>query len=497
MGAGDAIRWAEWARSRAFTSTLFADSHFMAEEGIDAWIGFITDPRNARAVIVPAPGAGAADTLSAIEAMFRASEPKVPVSLLCRAERALDLAAALEGRGSGFIAGTAGGIGLVLDDGDRCRAHALGEVSCAANAAYLPARLGPALLAWKKAGGGPVDLRLRHDDDELFPALPPPMAQTVTDDLEYAETLGFDGIQFVVSTRKPDRPAVNAWAFSKSAFERTRSGALGAPDPATAESQAASTLLRGFCSSSFLCARASGHGGFNASSYRAAVLMESYYRDMESAWTIALDRAPEAMAASPEEPVHDPGIAPRRTDDQAKTYPGSVVMDPWNESLNRQIERANAFAEAYAFLDGAKERLVSAKEFLSDCRAYAAELSVYRCQELTIELCGMMRALYSEAKEENGRPAGIQLMAEIALMELEKEMRVLYPMGPLRNRARAYLYRVYGFRLARPELRAGSGPVTRLRASIFNLIRKIRFRIIVELSAREPPPGDPDGSSPS
>jgi hypothetical protein len=319
---------------------------------------------------------------------------------------------------------------LVLDDGLRCRVHALGDPACTRNAPYSRDILGTAMEAWAGLTGAAPELRLRHDDDGLFPAPPPALPSVVAADTAHALALGASGLQFVVSTRLAGRASANARSFSRACFEREGDG-LDTEDDPGGWTSFISTV-------------------FGAGEAEPSHAMRDYFRDMEGAWGLVLDRGAEG----PLEP-----------------------MDPWDEAPELHEARAEAYQQIYAYLDEARRSLEAAAGSLGGHPAYQAELTAFTLQEAAIELSGSMRALYCGTRTGDPAQPGIFLIAEAALIGLEQVLRKTLPRGTIRSKAMARLYDLYGRRLETLSRSCAWGPLSRLRTGVFNALRRWRYRL--------------------
>lgn len=341
---------------------------------------------------------------------------------------------------------------LVVDDGERCRAHPLDDLACERNAAFFSPGLDSALAKWRKAGGK-VRLRLRYDDDLVFPVPCPPQTALIARDLAWASERGLDGIEYVASIRLPDRPSINAWVFSALAFpppKGERAAAGDRPSVAALELEAAAAREE-FMELEAAAGRAAGNGGCSA---QAA---SEYYARLETAWAQALDRGVD------EGVVEGAGFEPfgriRGTVKELTMNPPAWPLDPWNECRERQERRAAALSEAYAELDRCAELLDAVPAF---------EAPAFRAHEAAIELAGVMRALYAEEKG-SGSPSGLAMMAEGALIVLRRRLAALYRPGELPASARKFLVEAYRFRLAGLYNKGSRGPMGALRSAIFKL----------------------------
>ncbi len=418
-----------WARTRGFDELRGPERSVLlsaAMEGLEAV------PEGGILLI---PDIETEDALDGFLARWEQGFPGRQLSLLIRSSRASGFIKAFlekKRRAPGFLS-------LCLDDGDRCRAHALADSGCERNSLIWGKDLRTALESWKNAGGS-LEARLGYDDDlqGTAPALPSLLAQ----DILWLSSLGLEGLHFTGSARRPAAPSLNAWVFSRLAFPR-----LG-PDAPSAQ-EALDQALEEFCRA--LCPEGED----------AKALLE-YYLCLENAWLAALDRAPgpdiEAGGLAPS------GLSRLSAKDLRRALPPSV-FDPWDEDLGRQEEQAEALSAAYVKLDTCLEIILRLSEAGSE--AAAEELKNFRAQEAAIELAGLMRALYAEAKREGGKPSGIAMMADGALLILERRLKAILGAAGLRARTGRFLLTVYRFRIYSLYYSKAKGPLARLRAILF------------------------------
>lgn len=346
---------------------------------------------------------------------------------------------------------------LVVDDGERCRAHPLGDPACPRNAGLFGDAFARAAARWREAGGRLI-LRSRYDDDLLSPAPCPLQASLIAPDLEWAAEMGFSGLEYLASSRLPERPSLNAWVYSSLAF----------PPPVHGRGPSASARERGEAARSAFYGALLGKespvdaGEAPPAEPRAALL--EYSRLLEESVAAAFDRAPGADAAPAGSlaPLESPIAS---AEELLRSLPPSV-LDPWDEGLSRHEERAQALSDSYPKLDRCAELLGPAEEGAEGIAA-VREGDAFRAQEAAIELSGVMRALYAEAQHEGGSPAALAMVADGALAVLERKLKELYAPRPLPRMARRFLLTAYRFRIAGLYYRRARGPIARLRALAF------------------------------
>jgi hypothetical protein len=442
---GARSEWERWAAARGFDGFWGPERELRLSGGAAA-LERALDAAPAMDEVILIPDAEDVGALDAYVGEFERLRPSGRLLLLLRASRA-----------ARFMEGYAARrktiprcLGVVLDDGERCRAHELGDPGCARNARIWNQDLRRAVAAWREAGGTWMEARLRYDDDQLFAALPPPLPSLMGGDLALLRGLELEGVQYLASFRRCDRPSLNAWVFSRLAFPSILpEPADGNADGASPAAQTLENDIWEFCWA---------YGGERS----AAQSLREYYRDLETAWKIALDREGgrdlDEGGLCPAEPPRTPAS------ELFESIPPSA-LDPWDEPLERQDERASAFSEAYARLDACMDSLSGITDSVSE--EMEREIEAFRAQEAAIEILGIQRALYAEAMRESGSPSGIALMADGALLILEKRLRAILPPGPGRDRAERFLLTSYRFRIFSLYHAGARGPLARLRAALF------------------------------
>lgn len=354
---------------------------------------------------------------------------------------------------------------LVLDDFWRNRSHSLGAPECAHNASAWGASFRLFLDRWKAAGAR-LAIRLRAGDDRLYPAFAPPQTAALAGDLLMARELGIDELQYVSHATLPGRLDLN-----RAVLERLASGGP--------EGLGSAALRDEICLSA--C------GGRKD----AAAGLSSMYRDLEDSWKMTLERHPGDEARIDEAMVFlPPGWAfgaegPRRLAAavlRKRLYP--QPLNPWDESLERSAEAANAMDDAYALLDRAGEGLsqaISAAEASGDADFISfmeTERRVFAAQEAAIELSGVLRALYAEFLSPAGAPAPLGMFAEVALHGLERKLRQAISSKDGLKEALARLEAGWGFPIGK-HLRDSSRGLGRFKAWVRETRRSIRYSTLI------------------
>lgn len=440
----DMPKWRAWARSRGF-GTISTPQDESALSAPDAKTG--------SSIVLDLDAKESAARARLLFEELRRSDPEARPRFVARAGGIPEFAEAYLGAGEAREPLPT----LIVDDSERCRAHALGDRDCERNAAIFSADLDSALARWKAAGGR-IFLRLRYDDDLLFPLPCPPQTALIARDLARAAERGLDGIEYVASTRLPDRPSLNAWVFSALASPPPkRETASDRPSAAALELQADAAL------GEFRRIASATEKTFNGEECSVAAWSE-YHACLEEAWAEALDRGLDEGIAVGSSLAPFGRIA--GTVKELLKDPPEWPLDPWREDRARQERRAAALSEAYGKLD-------RCAELLGDIPA--SEAPAFRAHEAAIELAGVMRALYAEDKA-SGSPSGLAMMAEGAIIVLRRKLAELYRPRELPGSAKKFLVEAYRFRLAGLYNKGARGPIGALRSAIFKIGLLVNYR---------------------
>jgi hypothetical protein len=388
---GEAGLWREWTVARGFTGTLGPGNHFVIGKDRTGWDDFLKKLEGSECVVLePAGGLGVEEFLRSSLAYAEkavARGMRLGFALLYPAERAASLIAAARSISTSDGESIFKGLGLILDDGGRCRGHALADHACKRNEAYAPDRLKDLVSGWEALSGTAPELRLRYGDDPLYRAQAPLLPDLALKDTRYALGLGLGGIQFVVSPRLIHRPDPAAWSFSRACM----GGAAGIDD---------------FVRATFPETRGNA----------AAAAIEGYYRDVEIAWRAVLHREPVRAEI---DGIHRP----------------ESPLDPSDEDLPSQERAAESYSRVYASLDCAKSGLESAGTALGASRAYLAERKAFSLDEAAIEFSGALRTLYARALSEQGLSRDVFLIVDETLRRFEAAAVSAYREESVRNRA--------------------------------------------------------------
>jgi hypothetical protein len=425
---GETALWREWTLARGFTEILGPENGFAIRKDRVGWDDFFKKRASPyRVVVEPGDGLGYEDFLRmslAFAAEAGARGMRDGLALLCPAERAASLIAAARTIAASGDETVFKGLGLVLDDGGRCRGHALADPACPRNEAYGADRLKDIVSDWQALSGIAPDLRLRYGDDPLYRAQAPLLPDLARKDARFALGLGLGGIQFVVSTRLVHRPDPAAWSFARTCM----GGASGIDD---------------FVRAAFPETRGNS----------AAAALEGYYRDAESAWRAVLHRDPVLEAAD--------------------LIPGpKSPLDPADEELPAQERSAESYSRVYACLDCAKAGLESAGTSLGGSPAYLAERKAFALDEAVIEFSGALRTLYAQALSERGLSRDVYLIVDETLRRFEAAAASSYPEGVVRDGALALIRGTFRPLLDEAKTVLPAGPFARAFSAIGRVFRR-------------------------
>ena len=293
----------------------------------------------------------------------------------------------------------------------RSRASALGDAGNALNAASLAAFRATA-RAWRAAGGGRIGVFEYWEDAVLFKTAVPPLSAVIEGDLvAYLGAADAVGI-LCAGSRLPLAPRPNAYLLPRLA------AALPARD--AGDAPRAPAILADWARAAY---------------GPAAPPMLAYWRELESAWSIALDIEEGECA------VHIPDSLSRYAAD-----PPADWGDPWRASAERLALRRDRCEELFDHLRRAEGFLAEGAAAASSAAA-AAEGAEYPISGSVLELeCARLSAYHELAAGDRRAAADIANLALSASGAVRKALGRL-PDRRSRREARLTIELFYDLRL--------------------------------------------------
>jgi len=237
--------------------------------------------------------------------------------------------------------------------------RSIGDPESALNAASL-ATFAKNASAWRRAGGGRVAVFEYYEDAVLFKTAVPPLTSVMEDDLAAYRVAGAQAVGILCTGgRLPLASRPNIALF-----------------PRLAAGNESDALL----------------SDWSIATYgTAGKAMQSYWRELEAAWTIDLDLEEGDSA------IHMPSSAASFASD-----PPADWGDPWKASLERLAAKRGRCEALFEHLRAAEAILASAS---SDDSAARREASEYAISDAILELDCARLAVYHELAGGDARAA--------------------------------------------------------------------------------------------